>query len=55
LGGARRGEWDDTEARRGMAAEFPNDNLFFSIILSFIILLKESFWGRGRRKPLSCR
>jgi len=36
-----------------MAAKLPNDNLFFPIILSFIILLKESFWGRGRRKPLS--
>lgn len=37
----------------GWLRSSPNDNLFFPIILSFIILLKESFWGGEGEESLS--
>lgn len=36
-----------------MAAKLPNDNLFFPIILSFIILLRRAFGGRHKKAPIS--
>lgn len=34
-----------------MAAKLPNDNLFFPIILSFIILLRRAFGGEAQESP----